>query len=272
MQRRSFHALRASKPSCRRRHGLRALTLAALTLLLFLAGAASAARIVYGDLVVFAEGGFKPTALPARHNAPITLWTEGKISTISGDQPPRLREVELEFDRHGSLVTSGLASCTAPQLEGATVAQARQACPKAIVGEGYGQATVSSPQAPPYQITLPITLFNGPHQGGDATILAYAYGTVPAPTAYVVPIVIEPIHDGPYGYRLKVAIPEIDNGAAIPTAVHIRAGRFWTFRSHRYSYLNARCEVGFLEAHGKFSFANGLTVSGSVSRPCTVRR
>ncbi len=258
------------KPSRRRRRS--ALALAVLALLLLAAGSAGAARIVYGGLVVLAEGGFKPTVLPARHNAPITLRAEGRISTVSGDQPPRLRELELELDRHGSLVTTGLASCTPQQLQGASVEQARGACPTAIVGEGDAQATLSSPQAPPSQITLPITLFNGPRQGGDATILAHLYATVPAPTAYVIPIVVEPIPHGPYGYRLKMAVPEIDGGAAIPTALHIRVGRRWAYRSHRYSYLNARCQVGFLQSHGRFTFAEGLTLSGSLYRPCTVRR
>ncbi len=260
-----------TKPSRRRRRGVCVLALAALALLV-LAGAAGAARIVAGGLVVVAEGGFKPTALPEKHNAPITLRAEGKISTTSGAQPPLLRQIELELDRHSSLVTAGLASCTAERLEGATVDQARQACPEAIVGEGYGQATLSSLQAPPSPITIPITLFNGPRQDDDATLLAHAYTTVPAPTAYVVPIVIEPIHNGPFGYRAKVAIPEIDGGAAVPVAFHIKVGSRWTYRSRHHSYLNARCEVGFLQSHGKFTFANGFTLSGSLFSPCTVRR
>ena len=77
--------------------------------LLVLAGAAGAARIVASGLVVVAEGGFKPTALPEKHNAPITLRAEGRISTTSGAQPPLLREIELELDRHDSLATTGLA-------------------------------------------------------------------------------------------------------------------------------------------------------------------
>ena len=260
-----------TKPSRRRRRGVLALLIGTFALLV-LAGAAGAARIVASGLVVVAEGGFKPTALPEKHNAPITLRAEGKISTTSGAQPPLLREIELELDRHDSLATTGLASCTAEKLSGATVDQARQACPEAIVGEGYGQAIVSSPQAPPYPITIPITLFNGPRQGGDATLLAHAYATVPAPTAFVVPIVIEPIRQGPFGYRIKASVPEIAGGAAVPVAFHIKVGRRWTYRGRLHSYLNARCEVGFLQSHGKFTFANGFTLSGSLFRPCTVRR
>ena len=39
----------------------------------------------------------------------------------------------------------------------------------------------------------------------------------PAPTTYIIPIVIEKIHKGVYGYRAKAAIPPIAGGAGVPS-------------------------------------------------------
>jgi hypothetical protein len=106
------------------------------------------------------------------------------------------------------------------------VARARAACPNAIVGEGQGTAIVKFPEQEPIKASSPITLFNGPPgPHGDPTVLAHAYLSVPAPTTYIVPIVIEPIHQGIYGYRTKATIPKIAGGAGIPISGHFRIGK-----------------------------------------------
>ena len=112
-------------------------TLIATTLALALLVAASGAqalRLQVGELVIYAEGGFAPTSLPKHENAPITIHGGGKISTISGALPPVLETLTIDFDRHGSVETTGLEVCTAAKLEATTVAQARRNCPDAIVG------------------------------------------------------------------------------------------------------------------------------------------
>ena len=35
-------------------------------------------------------------------------------------------------------------------------------------------------------------------------------------------------------------------------------------RGHRYSYVNARCAVGFLQTHGLLTFSNGYRLSGTL--------
>ncbi len=71
--------------------------LAATTPVLALIGAtvatAYALRIRAGDIVIDADGGFSPKALPKAENAPITLHGGGKISTVSGALPPILKTV-----------------------------------------------------------------------------------------------------------------------------------------------------------------------------------
>jgi hypothetical protein len=246
--------------------------LLALALLAALAaGTADALHLQIGDIVIEAEGGFAPQALPRHENAPITIHGGGSISTASGELPPVLKELTFLFDRHGAVDTTGLAVCTKGKLIATTVARARATCLEAIVGEGRGTAIVKFPEQPPIKASSPITLFNGPPDHGDPTVLAHAYLSVPAPTTYIVPIVIEPIHDGIYGYRTKATIPPIAGGAGVPISGSIKIGKQWTYKGKPHSYIAARCETGKLQAKGEFTFTDGTRLEGTFIKPCTVR-
>ena len=251
----------------------RALIVGALVLVLLLtATTAYALKLTAGQIVIEAEGGFAPTALPKHENAPITIHGGGSISTVSGALPPILKTLTIDFDRHGSVQTTGLEVCTAGKLQATTVPAARRACPKAIVGEGEGNAVVAFPESTPIPISSPITLFNGPKVHGDDTVLAHAYVTVPVPTTLIVPIVIEKIHDGVYGYRTKATIPTIAGGSGVPTSGHLTIGRKWTYKGQHYSYVNARCETGHFQAKGEFEFKDGTFLTGEFLKPCSVRK
>jgi hypothetical protein len=228
-------------------------------------------HLVAGDIVVDGEGGFMPTALPKNVDAPITLWGRGSLSTVSGEYPPILETIEFEFDKHGSVDTTGLPKCSAAKLQATTVPQARKLCPGAIVGKGRGSAVVLFPEQRPIPVSSPITIFNGPRKGGDPTVYAHAYTTVPAPTTFVVPIRIESIHNGRYGYRVHARIPKIAGGAGHPLSGSLRVGRKWTFKGQKHSYVNARCADGRLQAVGEFGFKDGTLMKGTFLSPCQVR-
>ncbi|HEX6456335.1 MAG TPA: hypothetical protein VF009_07430 [Solirubrobacterales bacterium] len=238
-----------------------------------LLGTATAAAVILkaGDLIIKAEGGFSPTTLPKKHNAPITLKGGGELSTRSGQLPPILKTLTIEFDRHGAVETRGLEVCRPGELQSTDVPAARRACPGAIVGEGAGRAIVAFPEQEPIHISSPITLFNGPPKKGQPTVLAHAYTTVPVPTTFIVPIVIEKIHHGVYGYRTKATIPKIAGGSGVPIAGHLTIGKKWTYKGKRYSYVNARCETGRLQARGEFTFSDGTFLTGSFLKRCSVR-
>lgn len=249
----------------------RPLILIAIVIGLLLAATAAGAIILEaGDLLIKAEGGFSPTTLPKTHNAPITLHGGGELSTRSGQLPPILKTLTIEFDRHGSVETKGLEVCKAGELQSTDVPAARRACPGAIVGKGAGRAIVAFPEQKPIHISSPITLFNGPPKDGQPTVLAHAYTTVPVPTTFVVPIVIERVHHGVYGYRTKATIPKIAGGSGIPIAGHLKVGKRWTYKGKRYSYVNARCETGRLQARGEFTFSDGTFLTGSFLKRCRV--
>jgi hypothetical protein len=240
--------------------------------LLVLAGTANALKIRAGDLILNVDGGFAPTALPKYRDAPIVLYGHGRLSTVSGELPPIVETVEAEFDRHGSVQTTGLPVCHPGELEATTVAQARHNCGGAIVGKGVGSAIIDFPEQKPFKISSPITGFNGPKKNGQPTVLAHAYIDVPVPTTFVVPIVIERINKGVYGYRVKARIPKIAGGAGHGISISGKVGRKWTYKGRRYSFVNARCETGHLQARGEATFDDGTVLSGILVKPCTVRR
>ncbi len=211
-------------------------------------------HIVVGNLVLDAEGGFSPNTLPKHHNAPITAYGGGKISTVSGNLPPLVDTFVLEFDKHGAVDTTGLPFCTKGKLIATDVAAARRACGDAIVGEGFGTAVVKFPEQGPIKVGSPITLFNGPKQGRFDTIIAHAHLDYPGPTTFIVPVVIEKIHKGVFGYRVKVKIPKIAGGYGHPLAGHATVGRKWTYKGKKHSYINARCETGHFRVRGTFNF------------------
>jgi hypothetical protein len=247
-------------------------TIALLALgLALVAGTASAKVLELGNLVVNAEGGFAPTSLPKHEDAPIKLFGRGKASTKSGELPPIVETIEIEFDRHGHVETKGLEVCQPRKLQSTTVEAARKACPNAIVGKGRGTAMVEFAESKPFPVSSPITIFNGPKQHGDDTVIAHAYTTVPVPTTFIVPIVIEKVHHGVYGYRTKARIPKIAGGAGHPISGNITVNRRWTFKGQHLSFVNARCETGHLQAKVKVSFKGGQFLAGTFVKPCTVR-
>lgn len=251
---------------------MRKVLVGAALALLIATGTAYALRMRAGDLVVVGDGGFRPKALPRKHDAPITLHGRGRISTVSGALPTILKTITFEFDRHGSVQTTGLPVCRKSDLVATDVRAARRNCPGAIVGEGYGRAIVKFPEQAPIRASSPITLFNGPKRHGLDTLFAHAYLEVGGPSTFIVPIVIERIHKGVYGYRTKAEIPKIAGGYGIPISGSLRIGRRWTYRGKRHSYVNARCETGHLQARGEFTFKDGTVLSGTFFKPCKVRR
>lgn len=234
-------------------------------------GSAQGIVIQAGDLIVHGDGGFKPKALPKFQNAPIRIYGGGSVSTASGDYPPIIKVITLEYDKHGALDTEGLAKCQRGQLEASTVPAARKRCPGAIVGTGHGRGVVVFPESRPIKVDSPITIFNGPRAHGNATVFAHFYTQVPVPTAFVVPVEIEEISKGAYGYRTEAKIPKIAGGNGIPLAGHIEVGREWNYKGKRHSYLEARCQTGHLQARGHFKFDNGVELKGNFFKPCTVR-
>ena len=241
----------------------------ALVAVLVIVGSAAAIVLRAGNLKITTDGGFTPTTLPKKGFAPIKLHGFGKIETEDGTHPPVLETVTILFDKHGKVETRGLPVCTPGKLKATTVPQARKLCPGAIIGKGVGKAVVVFPEQPPIPATSPITLFNARPKGRNPVVLAHAHLTVPAPTTFIVPIEIEKVKKGRYGFRTVAKIPRIAGGSGIPLYARLKIGREWNYKGKRLSYANAGCPDGRLQAKGEFEFKDGTFLQGSVFKRCT---
>jgi hypothetical protein len=239
-----------------------------VVLLLATVGTALGLRLEAANIVVTTDGGFSPTTLPRHEFAPIKLHGYGRIGTVDGTEPPILEQIILWFDKNGSVETRGLPVCTAGKLAATDTKTARKLCAGSIVGTGFGEAVVKFPEQPPIKASSPITIFNGPKKHGNPTVLAHAHLIVPAPSTFVVPIEIQRVHDGRYGFKTVAKIPKIANGAGIPIYGRLTIGREWKYKGKTLSYVNASCPDGRLQAKGQFVFKDGTRLQGTLLKPC----
>lgn len=242
-----------------------------LVLLLVAAGTAVAIKLEAANLVITTDGGFTPTTLPKKGYAPIKLHGYGNIATKDGSPPPVLETVTIWFDKHGEVETKGLPKCTPGKLKATTTAQARKLCPGSIVGKGFGKAVVIFPEQGPIPASSPITLFNAAPKNGNPVLLAHAHLTVPGPTTFVVPIEIQKVHSGRYGFKVEAKIPKIAGGSGIPLYARMTVGREWTYKGKKLSFANAGCPDGRLQAKVKADFKDGTVLQGSLFKTCTGR-
>jgi hypothetical protein len=231
------------------------------------AGVAHGAQVRVGPLVLTADGGFTPQALPRRRYAPIEFQGHAEVRMTDGSVPPAVQHIRLYFDRDGRLATAGLPVCAPARIEAATPEQARARCRGAIVGTGQLGAEIALPGLAPVKIHAPLTLFNGPREGGDPTVLIHTRATYPAVETFVVPVRIERAH-GLYSYRTDFAVPQLAGGYGALTQVDAKVGRRYRSAGRERSYVSARCSDYILQTHGLFSFADGTIVSGDVFKAC----
>ncbi len=102
------------------------------------------------------------------------------LKSVDGSIPPALQRAVIEFDRDGRLSTQGLPTCDPSLLEEATPQEARERCPRAIVGTGHVGALIAMQGRPSLYASSLLTIFNGPRQEGHPTAIFHARTTVPA--------------------------------------------------------------------------------------------
>jgi len=245
---------------------------AALAVGLLATAAAYAIRGEIGDTVLSVTATLRPRALPAHRNAPVTLRDVTRIKHRDGSQPAALKTIVVQIDKHGSIARAGVPVCTMARLAETTPAQARRRCRGALVGTGVGKAKVTLPGKATVQISSPLSFFNGPRVHGRPSLIAHAYETLPAPKTLLVPIVIERVAHGRYGYRAKVQLPPIAEGYGSATLAEAKIGRVLERHGRKFGYVNARCAGGRLQVRGTLTFANGDFFPTTLVSPCHVPR
>jgi hypothetical protein len=246
----------------------------AVTTALILIGAALASALTLraGNLIVQGDGTFFPKVLPRDRVAPIRASFHGRIRTVDGSRPSPIREMVLEVDRHTLVETRGLPHCTRRKLIATTTKQARENCPGAVIGTGFGTGVVELPEQGPIEVSSPITIFNGPPRNGNPTAFGHAHVDYPGPTTIIASGEVQKIDKGRYGYRISIKIPKLINGYGSPTFGRVTINRKWHYRGRMLSIANASCADGRLQARVQAGFEDGTTLEGTAFKHCRVRR
>jgi len=246
----------------------------ALTLALCLgaicASLALATTVTVGNLVVQIEGKITPAKLSKTKPTPLTLHLEGKISSTSpnpNEQIPALRTLNLQFDKHGSINTKGLPTCTTQKLISTTTQKAEAACHSSLIGKGKAGAEIYFPEQAPFAASGPMLIFNGPPKGHNPVLIIHVYADVPAPTTFVTTGEISKAH-GKFGTSTSIQIPTIVGGQGSLTSFEATIGKTWKLKGKKQSLLTADCPTGSLFAHGEFDFLNGTKISGEIAKSC----
>lgn len=231
--------------------------------------AGDGALVKVNGLVLRADGALQPRVLPRQHFAPIEFQGYFDVSASGGGQPPALEQVVIDFDRDGRLSAGGLPVCQPEQVASAGPAEARRTCAGAIVGSGSIEALVAGGGGL-VAVSSALTLFNGPAVNGQPSVVMHANLTGPGTQTLALVVPIER-RRGPFRYRTSVNFPPIAGGAGSVTHVDVEIGRRFKVGGQRRSYVSARCSDGILHTHGRFTFADGTIIDGSVEKACTAR-
>lgn len=256
--------------------GRKSILAAALFSLLVFVSLADAELVERGGLFVTFRGGLEPTALPRDVRAPIAVSVDGRVKTLSGERPPALRRIVIELNRGGVLDTRGLPRCRRREIESSSSQSALAACGNALVGRGSYTAKTAFPEQGAFPSTGRILAFNAV-VGGHPAILAHIYGTEPVP---ITRIIVFDIYSRPgvYGTVLSGALPVSVNRYGYVKRISLRLHRIFSFRGQRRSYISAACPApsgfpvaSFAFARASMSFADGRTLSSTLTRSCQVR-
>lgn len=250
---------------------------AAVAVLLGCASLASAELTARGDLFIKFDGGISPQALPRTARAPIAVSVEGIVRTLSGEEPPALRQIAIAINRGGRLDTNGLPVCRRKQIRPSTTAEALAVCGPALVGTGSYSANVAFPEQSTYPTEGRILAFNSVVDGKRA-ILAHVYGIRPVPITRIIVFHVRETA-GTYGTTITGYLPASENRYGYLKRINLTLHRVFTYRGKRRSYLSAACEAapGFAGAVFPFArvsmaFADGRQLFSALTRSCKVRR
>lgn len=225
-------------------------------------GAEKPVTVKAGNLEFTFNGGFKPSKLPKKKLAPITLTASGQIKTLDGTHPPALKEVVVETDKNGAINVKGLPKCTAGKLQSRDTTAAEKACPKAIIGTGHTTVGVKFPEQPEIDVDSKLLVFNGGFSGGTTTLYIHAYFSAPVTGAIVTTLKIKKHVSGRYGLKTVATIPKIAGGSG--------SVKTFNLKINKKGVLTAKCPDGKLQARASAKFDDGTQVKkATIIRTCT---
>lgn len=253
----------------------------AVALQLFGIGALASAEppeiVQKGNLRVSMNGKLSPHVLPRKGVAPVSVTVGGRISTTDETEPPQLRQMTVEINRHGRIESTGLPICNAAKIRTASNGRALAICGKAQVGEGKFFGTVTLPGSAPYPIEGKLLMFNAREHGHPA-LLGHIYSPHPFATSFVISFAISSKPNGNYGTVLTADLRKALGSKKNLTGIEMTLSRHYSYKGKRRSYVSAGCpapkgfnSTPFPLARTSFSFADGRKLSGVLNRTCGAR-
>lgn len=193
-----------------------------------------------------------------------------KLTSTEPGAPPLLAAFKLELGGSFKIDLDAVPSCGVRQLSGTTEVEARRACGKSVVGNGFVSTLRELVSGEAIVTGAHLTLFNGRYHGGPA-ILAHGVSESGS-TDFVSPISLT-THHGPVDTVLSVETPPhgFPGGGAF-RAIDLSLGR------PHLRYLLAECPLPSGIPIGELRLArmtselpDGTTKSKSIEYPCKAR-
>lgn len=254
-----------------------ALTAAVALLLLGAAAFAMAEIAQNGNLRVAVSGKLSPHTLPRTGTAPVAVTVGGQISTTDETEPPQLRKMTIEINRHGRIESAGLPTCKANSIRTASNGRALATCGKALVGEGKFNGTIALPGSAPYPFEGKLLVFNS-SEHGHPVLLAHIYSPHPFATSFVIAFAISQKRKGTYGTVLTADLRKALGTKKNLTGIEMTLSRRYSYKGKRRSYVSAGCPApkGFSSAtyslaRTSFGFADGRKLGVVLPRTCGAR-
>jgi hypothetical protein len=254
-----------------------ALAVAVAAVLLGVAALATAEVTQDGNLRISINGKLSPHTLPRKGTAPVSVTVGGQISTTDGTEPPQLREMTIEINRHGRIESVGLPTCKANSIRTASNGRALATCGQALVGEGKFNGTIALPGSAPYPFEGKLLVFNSSEHGHPA-LLAHVYSPHPFATSFVISFAISHKRKGTYGTVLTADLRKALGTKKNLTGIEMTLSRRYSYKGKRRSYVSAGCPApkGFNStpyqlARASFGFADGRKLAEVLNRTCGAR-
>ena len=240
---------------------------------------ASADTRVVGNLQLSVSARLSPKRLPRDRRSPTAVAVGWKIaSTDPALEPPALKTVKIEINRHGALDSTGLPTCPYAKIQPASTARALANCRSSLVGKGTFSAQVGLEGQERYVSQGKMLVFNGA-KGGKPVLFGQIYTAYPFAASFVIVFAVGQRTHGAYGATLTAKLPPNLRAWGNLTEVEMRLARRFSYRGERRSFLSAACPTpkGFTAApfrlaKMRFAFLGGAGVSSTLTETCKVRR
>jgi hypothetical protein len=195
----------------------------------------------------------------------IDLDIASTVTTPDGGPPSPLRQVDLRFPR-ASIHDDAFPSCDATAL----IERGAPACPKGSK-VGTGSAVADVRPLIETRIDASIDVYNGPRRNGGRVLIFDVRTKNIVNQQFVMQGLLKRT-SGRYGYRLTLAIPQINTIPGSPpaaiTSFRVKVGAHGNGRS----YLEAprSCPRGGLPFAGRYGYADGSRSSAQAAIACTL--